>query len=77
MMDNTTRFWISKVSQRREIEDARVVFQDGKRKTPKPRAVVHDGLKAYNEAFAKEYYTSTNPRTENIRSVSVRHNGLN
>jgi len=78
MMDNTTRFWISsKVSQRREIEDARAVFQDAKKKTPKPRAIVHDGLKAYNEAFAKEYYTSTNPRTENIRSVSVRHNGLN
>jgi len=78
MMDNTTRFWISsKVSQRREIEDARAVFQDAKRKTPKPRAIVHDGLKAYNVAFAKEYYTSTNPRTENIRSVSVRHNGLN
>lgn len=78
MMDNTTRFWISsKVSQRREIEDARAVFQDAKRKTPKPRAIVHDGLKAYNEAFVKEYYTSTNPRTENIRSVSVRHNGLN
>jgi len=78
MMDNTTRFWISsKVSQRREIEDARAVFQDAKRKTPKPRAIVHDGLKAYNEAFAKEYYTSTNPRTENIRSISVRHEGLN
>jgi transposase-like protein/predicted nucleic acid-binding Zn finger protein len=78
MMDNTTKFWItSKVSQRREIEDARTVFQDAKRKTPKPRAIVHDGLKAYNEAFAREYYTSTNPRTENIRSVSVRHNGLN
>jgi transposase-like protein/predicted nucleic acid-binding Zn finger protein len=78
MMDNTTRFWISsKVSQRREVEDARAVFQDAKSKTPKPRAIVHDGLKAYNEAFAKEYYTSVNPRTENIRSVSVRHNGLN
>jgi putative transposase len=78
MMDNTTRFWISsKVSQRREIEDARAVFQDAKSKTPKPRAIVHDGLKVYNLAFAKEYYTSTNPRTENIRSVSVRHNGLN
>lgn len=78
MMDNTTRFWItSKVSQRREIEDARVVFQDAKSKTPKPLAVVHDGLKSYKIAFAKEYYTSTNPRTNEIRSVSVRHNGLN
>jgi transposase-like protein len=78
MMDNTTKFWItSKVSQRREIEDARAVFQDAKRKTPKALAIVHDGLKAYNGAFAKEYYTAHNPRTENIRSVSVRHDGLN
>jgi transposase-like protein len=78
MMDNTTRFWISsKVSQRREVEDARAVFQDAKRKTPKPLAIVHDGLKSYPIAFAKEYYTSTNPRTNEIRSVSVRHNGLN
>lgn len=78
MMDNTTRFWISsKVSQRREVEDARAVFQDAKRKTPKPLAVVHDGLKSYKIAFAKEYYTSTNPRTNEIRSVSVRSKGLN
>jgi transposase-like protein/predicted SprT family Zn-dependent metalloprotease len=78
MMDNTTKFWItSKVSQRREIEDARAVFQDAKKKTPKAVAIIHDGLKAYNVAFAKEYYTAHNPRTENIRSVSVRHDGLN
>src|SRR5207245_2970393 len=45
MMDNNTRFWISsKVSQRREVEDARAVFQDDKSKTPKPIAIVHDGL---------------------------------
>lgn len=78
MCDNTTRFWIcSKVSQRREVEDARAVFQDAKRKTPTPIAIVHDGLHSYNEAFEKEYYTMESPRTRNIRSVSVRHNGLN
>jgi len=77
-MDNTTRFWISsKVSQRREVEDARAVFQDAKSKTPKPIAIVHDGLHSYNEAFEKEYHTMASPRTRNIRSVSVRHNGLN
>jgi len=37
MMDNTTKFWISsKVSQRREVEDARVVFQEANSKTSKP-----------------------------------------
>ncbi|MGI0086465.1 MAG: IS6 family transposase [Nitrosotalea sp.] len=78
MMDNTTRFWISsKVSQRREVNDARAVFQDAKSKMPKPLAIVHDGLPSYNEAFWKEYYTMESPRTRNIRSVSVRHDGLN
>jgi transposase-like protein len=78
MMDNTTKFWISsKVSQRREVEDARVVFQDAKRKTPKPIAIVHDGLHSYNEAYWKEYYEMEGKRVQNIRSISVRHNGLN
>ncbi len=78
MMDNTTRFWISsKVSQRREIEDARAVFQDAKRKSLMPLAVVHDGLPAYRQAFYKEYFTMQNPKVRNIRSVSVRHDGLN
>jgi transposase-like protein len=78
MMDNTTRFWISsKVSQKREVSDARAVFQDAKSKTPKPIAIIHDGLHSYNEAFEKEYHTMASPRTRNIRSVSVRHKGLN
>jgi len=38
---------------------------------------VHDGLPSYNEAFQKEFYTLKNPRTMNIRSVSVRNEGLN
>jgi putative transposase len=78
MCDNTTRFWIcSKVSQRREVEDARAVFQEAKKKTPTPIAIVHDGLPSYNEAYYKEYYTMRDKRVRNIRSVSVRHNGLN
>jgi len=78
LMDNTTRFWISsKISQTRKVEDARAVFQDAKSKSPKPLAIIHDGLHSYNEAFDKEYYTMTDPRTKNVRSVSVRHNGLN
>jgi putative transposase len=78
LMDNTTRFWISsKISQRREIMDARKVFQDAKSKTPNPKAIIHDGLWTYNEAFQKEYYTKKNPRVKNIRSISVRNEGLN
>lgn len=78
VMDNTTRFWISsKISNDRRPDDARAVYQDAKKKSPKPIAIVHDGLKSYNEAYWKEYYTHKNPRVMDIRSVSVRHNGLN
>jgi len=40
-------------------------------------AIVHDGLHSYNEAYYKEYYEMEGKRVRNIRSVSVRHNGLN
>ena len=42
-----------------------------------PLAIVHDGLPSYNEACWKEYYTMEGKRVRNVRSVSVRHNGLN
>lgn len=78
LMDDTTRFWISSmVSERREVADARAVFQDQKAKTGMPKAVIHDGLQSYNEAFKREYFTLQNPRVKNIRSVSVRNEGLN
>jgi transposase-like protein len=78
LMDNTTRFWISGiVSQRREIIDARKVFQDAKTKAGLPKAVIHDGLHSYDEAFQREFFTLKNPRVKNIRSISVRHEGLN
>ncbi len=32
---------------------------------------------SYNKAIQKEFYTLKNPRVENIRSISVRHEGLN
>jgi transposase-like protein len=78
LIDDGTRFWISSlVSQRREIADARMVYQDAKQKTGIPKAIIHDGLPSYNEAFQKEYFTLKNPRVKNIRSVSVRNEGLN
>ncbi len=78
LMDNTTRYWISSVvSQRREVIDASLVFQDAKLKTGIPKAIIHDGLPSYDKAFQKEYYTLKNPRVKNIRSISVRNEGLN
>lgn len=78
MMDNTTRFWISSIiSQRREIADARKVFQDAKTKTSNATAIIHDGLWSYDEAFQKEYFTLKNRRVRNVRSISVRNQGFN
>jgi putative transposase len=77
-MDDSTRFWVSSmVSQRREVSDARDVFADAKSKIGKTHAVIHDGLPSYNEAFQKEFFTLKNPRVKNIRSISVRNEGLN
>ena len=42
-----------------------------------PKAIIHDGLPSYDKAFQKEYYTLKNPRVKNIRSISVRNEGLN
>ncbi|MCV0372410.1 MAG: DDE-type integrase/transposase/recombinase [Nitrosarchaeum sp.] len=77
-LDETTRFWVtSMISQRREISDARAVFQDAKNKTTNTKAVIHDGLFSYDKAFQKEFHTMKTPRVMNIRSVSVRKEGLN
>jgi transposase-like protein len=78
LMDNTTRFWISSmITNSRYAIDARTVFQDAKKKTNDTLAIVHDGLQSYDKAFNKEYRTLKSPRVANIRSVSVRHEGLN
>lgn len=77
-MDDSTRFWVSSMlSQRRGVVDARAVFADAKSKVQQTRAIIHDGLLSYDRAFQKEYYTQRSPRVKNIRSISVRNEGLN
>lgn len=39
--------------------------------------MVHDGLRTYQDAFNKEYHFQNGKRIKEVRSVSVRHNGLN
>lgn len=78
LMDASTRYWItSKISSDRKVDDAVAVFHDAKTKVGKPIAIVHDGLHSYNVAYRKEFWTIPQPRTQNIRSISVRHKGLN
>jgi transposase-like protein len=79
LADHDTGFLLAtRISQRREVSDARAVFQDAKKLMSKrPMAVVHGGLQSYNEAFRKEFYTFKGPRVENVRSVGQRDEGLN
>jgi transposase-like protein len=78
LMDSKTRFWIcSKLSQRRDIAAGVALLKDMKKRAPLPKAFVHDGLPTYDEAYRKELFSLQSPRVQNIRSVSIRHEGLN
>lgn len=68
VMDHETRFLLaSQISQRREIKDAREVFQQAKKvANGKPNIMVTDGLHAYIKAFKKEFFTLRKPRVKHI-----------
>lgn len=78
LCDSTTRFWIcSRISQRRSTNDARSVFAEMKNRAPLPKAIVHDGLPSYDDAYQKELYSAHYPRIQNVRSIGSNENGLN
>ena len=68
-MDEETRFMlVSTISKKRNVQDARKVFQKAKETAKsKPEYIVSDGLPAYIKAFKKEFFTLKNPRTKHIR----------
>jgi transposase-like protein len=74
LMDNDTRFLLaSQLSQKREIEDARGVFAEAKALAKvMPSFVVTDGLRAYQGAFNKEFFTLRNPKTMHVRLAGLR-----
>jgi transposase-like protein len=74
IMDKETRFLLaSQISDKREIEDARRLFQKAKEriKGQKVEKVVSDGLRSYQNAFKKEFFTLHKPRTEHIRHIRL------
>lgn len=79
LMDHETRFLLaSQIHKKREIDNARRVFQEAKKKAKStPIAVVHDGLQSYDYAFRKEFYTMKQPRVTSIRSVGASKKGVN
>lgn len=78
LMDSRTRFWIcSRISQKRDIAAATQAFNEMKQRAPLPKAIVHDGLHTYDQAYQEQLFTLKNPRIENIRSVGAGEKGLN
>lgn len=68
VMDHETRFLLaSQISQRREVKDARKIFQTAKKvANAKPNVMITDGLPAYIKAFKKEFFTLRNPRVKHV-----------
>jgi transposase-like protein len=77
-MDSTTRFWIcSRLSQRRDNQAGVALLKEMEKRAPLPKALVHDGLRVYDDAYNKELFTLKTPRIQNVRSTSIGHQGLN
>jgi len=74
IMDDETRYWIAQeVAESKYKHDARQIFQMAKKVTgKKPMTLITDGLPAYHDAYKKEFWTNTKPRTEHIRHIKIK-----
>jgi transposase-like protein len=73
LMDDETRFWIAReVADTKEKHDATGLFRQAKQITgTKPKVIITDGLKSYNDAYKKEFWTQQNPRTVHLRNITL------
>ncbi|MGD0330087.1 MAG: DDE-type integrase/transposase/recombinase [Nitrososphaeria archaeon] len=73
LMDDDTRFWIAQeVADTKYTHDARGLFREGKEIAgKKPLTIITDGLRAYQDACTKEFWTNYNPRTKHIRDIRL------
>lgn len=79
VIDNESRFWLAtQITEKREIADARNVLAEAHNISKvRPMAVVTDGLRAYQDAISKEFYTMKAPRTEHVRIPNIRDRSNN
>jgi transposase-like protein len=78
-LDRSIRYWLAtQITEKREIADARkVLAQASSLSRTRPMAVVTDGLRAYQDAISKEFYTMKAPRTEHVRIPNIRDRSNN
>jgi transposase-like protein len=72
-MDDETRFWIAQeVLDTKYTANINPLFKHGKDVSGKrPNTLISDGAPNFNDAFNKEFYTNTNPRTRHIRHIRL------
>jgi len=79
VIDNESRFWLAtQITEKREIADARkVLAQASTLSKTRPMAIVTDGLRAYQDAIPKEFFTMKGPRTQHVRIPNIRDRSNN
>lgn len=79
VIDNQSRYWLAtQITEKREIVDARkVLAQASSVSQMRPMAVVTDGLRSYQDAITKEFFTLKAPRTEHVRIPNIRDRSNN
>lgn len=73
LMDDETRFWIAQeVADSKHKHDASKIFRNGRELMGKrPGILITDGLKAYHEAFNKEFYQNSAPQSKHINAIKL------
>ena len=72
-MDDETRYWIAQqVGNTKYTEDVEPLLKTGKKLTGKrPLAFISDGARNFHQAYKKEFFTITNPRTKHISHIRL------
>lgn len=76
LMDDETRYMIAQeVADTKYAHDARNLFAEGKKVTGiTPEVLIADGLRAYHDAFNKEFFTNQGPRSHHINTIKLKGN---
>ncbi|MDD1689791.1 MAG: DDE-type integrase/transposase/recombinase [Methanoregula sp.] len=79
VMDDETRYWIAQeVAGSKFRHDAAKIFGDAKEVAGKrPNVMITDGLPAYHDAFNRELFTVTNPRSRHVNAIKLTGNAWN
>ncbi|MCX9028103.1 MAG: DDE-type integrase/transposase/recombinase [Candidatus Methanoperedens sp.] len=73
LMDDETRYWIAQeVADTKFKHDAQTLFHEAKLIAGKrPNVLITDGLRAYHDAFNREFYQNSSPRSKHISSIKL------